>query len=50
VRLAEELEEVRRSFRAELVVPYRGGQDLVRAADVLSPFQRTSRRSADGGT
>ena len=25
VRLAEELEEVRRSFRAELVVPYRGG-------------------------
>ena len=25
VRLAEELEEVRRSFRAELAVPYRGG-------------------------
>ena len=50
VRLAEELEEVRRSFRAELVVPYRGGQDLVRAADVLSPFRRTSRRSADGNT
>src|ERR1039457_3575487 len=49
VRLAKELEEVRRSFRAELVVPYRGGQDLVRAADVLSPFQRTSRRRADGG-
>src|SRR5271157_4299406 len=41
LRLAEELEEVRRSFRAELVVPYRGGQDLVRAADVLSPFRRT---------
>src|SRR5271156_2429 len=38
VRLAEELEEVRRSFRAELTVPYRGGQDLVRAADVMSPF------------
>ena len=50
VRLAEELEEVRRSFRAELVVPYRGGQDLVRAADVLSPLKRSSRRSADGGT
>ncbi len=42
VRLAEELEEVRRSFRAELV-PYRGG-GLVRAADVQSPFRgRTSR-------
>ncbi len=38
VQLAEELEEVRRSFRAELVVPYRGGQELVRAADVLSAF------------
>jgi MerR family transcriptional regulator, heat shock protein HspR len=50
VRLAEELEEVRRSFRAELVVPYRGGQDLVRAADVASPLTRSSRRSADGGT
>jgi MerR family transcriptional regulator, heat shock protein HspR len=39
VELAERLEEVRRSFRAELV-PYRGGgQALVRAADVrpLSP-------------
>ena len=48
VRLAEELEEVRRSFRAELVVPYRGGQDLVRAADVRSPFSRASRRRVDG--
>src|SRR6202165_4523657 len=38
VRLAEELEEVRRSFRAELVVPYRGGE-LVRAADTRSPFR-----------
>jgi len=36
VRLAEELEEVRRSFRAELV-PYRAGA-LVRAADVRHPF------------
>src|SRR4030088_1728357 len=33
VELAERLEEVRRSFRAELVVPYRGGTDIVRAAD-----------------
>jgi MerR family transcriptional regulator, heat shock protein HspR len=34
VELAERLEEVRRSFRAELV-PYRGGgRELVRAADV----------------
>ncbi len=36
VRLAEELEEVRRSFRAELV-PYRSGA-LVRAADARLPF------------
>jgi len=38
VRLAEELEQVRRSFRAELTVPYRGGRALVRAADARSPF------------
>ena len=38
VRLAEELEQVRRSFRAELTVPYRGGLELVRAADARSPF------------
>jgi len=48
VRLAEELEEVRRSFRAELTVPYRGGTELVRAADVSSPFQALSARSSDG--
>jgi MerR family transcriptional regulator/heat shock protein HspR len=41
VRLAEELEAVRRSFRAELV-PYRGG-GLVRAADVQSPFRGARR-------
>jgi MerR family transcriptional regulator/heat shock protein HspR len=46
VRLAEQLEEVRRSFRAELAVPYRGGQ-LVRMADVRSPFKR-ARRTEDG--
>jgi MerR family transcriptional regulator/heat shock protein HspR len=39
VRLAQELEEVRRSFRAELTVPYRGGLELVRAADARSPFK-----------
>src|SRR2546422_6469044 len=46
VRLAEQLEEVRRSIRAELAVPYRGGQ-LVRLADVRSPFG-PRRRSGDG--
>jgi MerR family transcriptional regulator, heat shock protein HspR len=45
VRLATELEEVRRSFRAELTVPYRGGLELVRAADARSPFRNTSKRS-----
>jgi len=39
VQLAEELEQVRRSFRAELTVPYRGGE-IVRAADARSPFGR----------
>src|ERR1039457_1867402 len=28
VRLAQEIEEVRRSFRAELTIPYRGGLEL----------------------
>jgi MerR family transcriptional regulator/heat shock protein HspR len=45
VRLANELEEVRRSFRAELTVPYRGGLGLVRAADVRSPFRNPPKRS-----
>ncbi len=44
-RLAEELEQVRRSFRAELTVPYRGGLELVRAADARSPFHGRSKRS-----
>ena len=43
VHLAEQLEEVRRSFRAELAIPYRGGE-LVRLADVRSPFLRPRRR------
>src|ERR1700732_339818 len=46
VRLAEELEEVRRSFRAELV-PYRGGE-LVRATDIRSWVQSPSERKSDG--
>ena len=45
VRLAQELEEVRRSFRAELAVPYRGGVELVRAADARSPFGKPTRPS-----
>jgi MerR family transcriptional regulator, heat shock protein HspR len=45
VELAERLEEVRRSFRAELVVPYRGGTDIVRAADVRSTFGPHTRRT-----
>jgi MerR family transcriptional regulator/heat shock protein HspR len=44
VRLAKELEEVRRSFRAELV-PYRGAAgELVRAADARSPFTKLPKR------
>jgi MerR family transcriptional regulator, heat shock protein HspR len=45
VELAERLEEVRRSFRAELVVPYQGSTDIVRAADVRSQFGPAPRRS-----
>jgi MerR family transcriptional regulator/heat shock protein HspR len=45
VQLAEELERVRRSFRAELTVPYRGGLELVRAADVRSPYRKPQKRS-----
>ena len=45
VQLAEEIEELRRSYRAELVVPYRGGTELVRAADARSPFPRPPKRT-----
>jgi MerR family transcriptional regulator/heat shock protein HspR len=45
VQLAEELERVRRSFRAELV-PYRSGE-IVRAADARSPFPHPTTRPAD---
>jgi MerR family transcriptional regulator/heat shock protein HspR len=48
VRLAQELEEVRRSFRAELV-PYPNsrppGRALVRAVDARSPFRNIPKRS-----
>jgi MerR family transcriptional regulator, heat shock protein HspR len=44
VRLAQELERVRRSFKAELAVPYRGGVELVRAADARSPFATKPRK------
>src|ERR1019366_484042 len=47
VRLAEELEQVRRSFRAELTVPYRGGLELVRAADARSPFRNPPKRAQE---
>jgi MerR family transcriptional regulator, heat shock protein HspR len=47
VELAERLEEVRRSFRAELV-PYRGGTEIVRAADFRPPLASTRRRMRDG--
>ncbi len=43
VALARELEEVRRSLRAELVVPYRG--ELVRAADVRPLRRKLPKRS-----
>jgi MerR family transcriptional regulator, heat shock protein HspR len=50
VRLAKELEELRRSFRAELV-PYQGRTDVVRAVDVSPPFGLTVRpdRARTGG-
>ncbi len=45
VELAEELERVRRSFRAELV-PFRESRtDLVRAADARSPFRVPTKRT-----
>jgi MerR family transcriptional regulator, heat shock protein HspR len=50
VELAERLEEVRRSFRAELI-PYRGsGTDIVRAADVRSAFGPTTARGTRRGS
>ena len=48
VRLAKQLEEVRRSFRAELVAPYRGGLELVRVADIRAALRSPSPRRTDG--
>ena len=50
VKLAEEIELVRRSFRAELV-PYRAGE-IVRAAEARSPFAngRSARRGQETAT
>jgi MerR family transcriptional regulator/heat shock protein HspR len=50
VELARELEELKRSYRAELVVPYRGGTELIRAADARSPFPPARRKRRDDGT
>ncbi len=50
VRLAEQLEEVRRSFRAELVPMQRGNLELVRAEDVRSPFPALGTRAAQKRT
>jgi MerR family transcriptional regulator, heat shock protein HspR len=47
VRLAEELEQVRRSFRAELAVPYRGGVELVRASEIKPHFRSPTHRRND---
>ena len=50
VELAQRLEEVRRSFRAELV-PYRGGgTDIVRAVDVRSSFGSIAGRTRRNGS
>jgi MerR family transcriptional regulator/heat shock protein HspR len=47
VELAQELERVRRSFRAELV-PYRTSNAIVRAADARSPFPPIDSGDSDG--
>jgi len=46
VELSEELERVRRSFRAELVPLRASGTELVRAADARSPFRAPPGRGA----
>ena len=50
VQLAEQLEEVRRSFRAELVRSPQGKLELVRAADARSPFSVFPHKPRPGGT
>jgi len=52
VRMADELEQVRRSFRAELVPTSRVKLELVRASDARSPFPlpRRNKNNGPGGT
>ena len=45
MQLAEQLEQLRRSFRAELVPLPRGNLELVRAADAQSPFRALPKRN-----
>jgi MerR family transcriptional regulator/heat shock protein HspR len=47
-RLAEAIEQVRRSFRAELVPYAAAGTAMVRAADVRPPFARRMSASVPG--
>ena len=51
--MADELERVRSSFRAELVPSARAKLELVRAADARSPFptlpQRPNSKDGPGG-
>jgi len=49
VAMAEELERVRRSFRAELVPSARANLALVRAADARSPFPTLPPRNTNDG-
>jgi MerR family transcriptional regulator/heat shock protein HspR len=48
VELAEELDKVRRSFKAELVPYIKEATDLVRAADARSPFGQRPHQSPRG--
>ena len=49
VRMADELEQVRRSFRAELVPTGRAKLELVRASDARSPFPTLPPRDKNNG-
>jgi MerR family transcriptional regulator, heat shock protein HspR len=49
VRMADELEQVRRSFRAELVPARRAKLEVVRASDARSPFPTLPPRNKNNG-
>ncbi len=49
VRMADELEQVRRSFRAELVPSGRAKLELVRASEARSPFPTLPPRNKNNG-